>query len=148
MGGSYSGPMCPLSEKCRYIIAAHQANWQVTVIGQMDLPCVFWKVQVCVGSRHLPSPEPPAQSSGQLHRDGWCGAEWAHGNIHTGIQVGWSFRAIYILSQLLIPYFFPFFFLYVFSWFNKQWDHLVYEPLCSVTFGQHTSWCSWRLCGR
>ena len=66
MGGTYSGPTCPLPEKYRYIIAARQANWQVTVIGRMDLPCVFWKVQVCVGSRHLPSPEPPAQSSAQL----------------------------------------------------------------------------------
>lgn len=47
-----------MPEKYRYIIAAHQANWQGIAIGQMDLLCVFWKVQVCVGSRNLPSIEP------------------------------------------------------------------------------------------
>ena len=97
----------------------------------MDLPCVFWKVQVCVGSRRLPSAEPPGSDpccafcKDSIHRAGWCGR----------LVGGTPPFSLAHCPRIINTQYLPLFSLYILYWLSKLCDNLISEPLCSVTPG-------------
>lgn len=123
------------------MVAARQAHWQVTATGQTDSPCVFWKVRVCVGSRRLPSAEPPGCSPCSACRDGTRRAGFAveRLDVWTSHTRGWGkeilLSRMHTALRWLAASSYPLLSLCVLHGLNKPCDNLVSEPLCSVIPG-------------